>query len=102
MFDQYALAVALQEIHPRDTKLYIKQKQILTLFKSMVTKPLAQIINLSDQKQYLKTFYHHIQEHLTELPDLSEYLHRHLTAKDIATSKEALYTIDYWMVSDLL
>lgn len=102
MFDQYALASAIQEMHPRDTKLYIKQKQILTLFKSKIGKSLKEIINISDHKQYLKELYHHIQQHLVEIPDLDDILYRHLSEKDLATSKEALYTIDYRMVSDLL
>ena len=94
-FDDSALATVLQDINPKDIRLYIKNKKIIELFKWIIWTEISLMVKNSDQ-DFIACVYHEIVEHL-ENKKIIDILKKHLTPQDIYHIKENIYNLDFWI-----
>lgn len=45
LFDTHAIATLMQDINPRDTKIYVKNKQIIELYKELFSKSISTMLH---------------------------------------------------------
>jgi len=94
-FDDSALATLLQDINPKDIRLYIKNKKIIELFKWLIGNDISLMVTYND-KQFINSVYQDIVVAL-ENQEILTLLQKHLTSQDIYHIKENIYNLDFWI-----
>lgn len=94
-FDDSALATILQDINPKDIRLYIKNKKIIELFKWLTGDEISLMVKYTD-KQFINTIYQDITDHLDN-KDFIKILQKRLNQQDIYHIKENIYNLDFWV-----
>lgn len=92
-FDETFLATVLQDINPKDIRLYVKNKKIIELFKGLIGNEISCMVKLSDS-QFVEAAYQDIAKHL-ERKDFIKTLKKELTEQDIYHIKENIYNLDF-------
>ena len=94
-FDETAIATILQDINPKDIRLYIKNKMIIELFKWLIGSEISDMVRIHDD-QFVEMVYQDISIHLVDTGFLST-LKNNLTEQDIYHIKENIYNLDFWI-----
>ncbi|HCY21189.1 TPA: hypothetical protein DIC40_05060 [Patescibacteria group bacterium] len=91
--DESALAIILQDINPKDIKIYNKNKLLIELFKNHFGKEISNLVQL-ETTDFIKTIYQDI-EHIFTNKNLTTILERNFNQTDLYHIKESLYNIDF-------
>lgn len=94
-FDETFIATILQDINPKDIRLYIKNKKIIELFKWLIGQEISWMVHISD-KQFIASVYQDIANNL-EHKDFLNILKKWLTQQDVYHIKENIYNLDFWI-----
>lgn len=94
-FDETFIATILQDINPKDIRLYIKNKKIIELFKWLIGQEISVMIQKTD-KQFIESVYQDISKNL-EHQNFIKVLKKELTEQDIYHIKENIYNLDFWI-----
>lgn len=94
-FDDSALATLLQDINPKDIRLYIKNKKIIELFKWLMWHEISTMVKISNN-QFIASIYKDIWAFLTQAIFIS-ILQKELNERDIYHIKENIYNLDFWI-----
>lgn len=101
LFDENFLATILQDTNTKDIKIYLKQKEILTHFKTIFWAKISSML-AKKNTDFVREVYESTQETLgNHFPFLENVIH-YLHEKDISNIKESLYTLDFWMYQYLI
>ena len=98
-FDINALATLLQDLNPKDIRIYIKNKKIIEVFKSLTGKFISSIVKKT-KIPFINFIYGGLAQHL-ESKEFLDILHTHLNTQDIYRIKESIYNLDFWMNNSL-
>ncbi len=101
LFDEWFRVVLLQDINVKDIKLFVQQKNILRHFKKDFATRVS-YLTLQDNDVLLKNIYSPIEQLLPSAPFLVSLLSEHLVEKDIASLKENLYNVNFWIFHDFV
>ncbi len=94
-FDETFIATILQDINPKDIRLYIKNKKIIELFKWLIGQEISSMVRESDT-DFIESVYKDIAVHL-EHKEFMKILKKELTEQDIYHIKENIYNLDFWI-----
>lgn len=94
-FDETFIATILQDINPKDIRLYIKNKKIIELFKWLIGQEISGMVHTSDH-QFIESVYQDIAKNL-EHKEFLKILKKELTEQDIYHIKENIYNLDFWI-----
>ncbi len=92
-FDESFIATILQDINPKDIRLYIKNKKIIELFKWLMGQEISEMIHTSDD-QFIEATYKDIINNLWQ-KEFIKILKKELTEQDIYHIKENIYNLDF-------
>jgi len=95
LMDENSLAILLQDINPKDIKIYNKNKSLIDLFKNNFGKEISKLVEL-DNFSFVKAVYQDI-EHIFTKNNLIKTLQNNLNESDLYHIKENLYNIDFWI-----
>ena len=96
LYTEGMIASFFQDLNPKDTKLTIKNTQILELFKTQFGEQVSEMVKLGADK-FLEAFYAPI---LSQIKDSKAFLHvlsSSLQDNDLVNLKDALYKLDFWI-----
>lgn len=96
LFDENFLATVLQDINYKDTKVYLKQKEILSLFKEYFGNEISHLVKLKDG-DLVQEVYKDVQEVVGDKPDFVNTLQKTFTQDDAKNIRENLYCMDFWI-----
>jgi len=94
-FDETFIATILQDINPKDIRLYIKNKKIIELFKWLIGQEISGMINASDE-QFIESVYQDVAKNL-EQKEFTKILKKELNEQDVYHIKENIYNLDFWI-----
>ena len=94
-FDETFIATILQDINPKDIRLYIKNKKIIELFKWLIGHDISTMVKFSNS-QFIEAVYQDIAKNLHHKEFLS-MLKKELNEQDIYHIKENIYNLDFWI-----
>lgn len=95
-FDENFLAIILQDINPKDIRIYLKHKGILDSFKVLLGKQVSDLVT-SKPAKFLETVYGGVAQHLASGDNFLAVLKKELGANDLFHIKENVYNIDFWV-----
>ncbi len=93
-FDENFLAIILQDINPKDIRIYLKHKWILDAFKALLGKQVSDLVT-SKPAKFLETVYGSIAQHLQAKDVFVASLKKNLSTNDLFHIKENVYNIDF-------
>ena len=93
-FDENFLAIILQDINPKDIRIYLKHKGILDAFKALLGKQVSDLVT-SKPTKFLETVYGSIAQHLQSKDIFLASLKKNLSNNDLFHIKENVYNIDF-------
>ena len=93
-FDENFLAIILQDINPKDIRIYLKHKWILDAFKALLGKQVSDLVT-SKPAKFLETVYGSIAQHLQAKENFVASLKKNLSTNDLFHIKENVYNIDF-------
>ena len=85
-----------QDLNPKDTKLTIKNTQILELFKTQFGEQVSEIVKLGSDK-FLEAFYAPILSQIKDSKAFLRVLSSSLQENNLVNLKDALYKLDFWI-----
>jgi hypothetical protein len=89
-----------QDLNPKDTKLLIKNSQILDLFRKNFWEKISELVKLSKNK-FIEKFYQWWIENLSEKKKIYSLLELELSDDNLVNLKDSLYKLDYWVTNNL-
>jgi hypothetical protein len=93
-FDENFLAIILQDINPKDIRIYLKHKGILDAFKALLGKQVSDLVT-SKPTKFLETIYTSVAQHLESKENFLAVIKKQLTTNDLFHIKENIYNIDF-------
>lgn len=93
LLDESALAIILQDINPKDIKIYNKNKLLIEFFKERFWKEISNLVQL-DNPNFIKAIYQDL-DYLFNNKNLINILLDNLNETDFYHIKENLYNIDF-------
>ena len=96
LYTEGMIASFFQDLNPKDTKLTIKNTQILELFKTQFGEQVSEMVKLGADK-FLEAFYAPI---LSQIKDSKAFVHvlsSSLQENDLVNLKDVLYKLDFWI-----
>jgi len=97
LFDENFIWSFLQDINPKDIKIYIKNKQIIDDFKSIFGKEISLIVK-KDWKEFIEKAYSKVSSLLKDWKWFTKSLQKNLNNTDISHIKENLYCFDFQLL----
>ncbi len=94
-FDETFIATILQDINPKDIRLYIKNKKIIELFKWLIGQEVSEMVHTSDS-EFIESTYKDISKNLDH-KEFIKILKKELSEQDIYHIKENIYNLDFWI-----
>lgn len=101
LFDTHALATLLQDLNIRDTKIYVKNKQIIELFKEHFGPSISETLHTKG-KNMLYQFYEPLSKCVPDIPHFLEAIVSTITPAEKESLTESLYTVDTWIFQEVL
>ena len=95
-FDENFLAILLQDINPKDIRIYLKHKKLLDLFRWLLWQQISDLVT-SKPLDFLQSVYGSIAQHLVDIPDIIRVFHKYFTPQDLFHIKENVYNMDFWI-----
>ena len=96
LYTEGMIASFFQDLNPKDTKLTIKNTQILELFKTQFGEQVSEMVKLGSDK-FLEAFYAPILSQIKDSKDFVRLLSGVLEENDLVNLKDALYKLDFWI-----
>lgn len=96
LYTEGMIASFFQDLNPKDTKLTIKNTQILELFKTQFGEQVSEMVKLGADK-FLEAFYAPILSQIKDSKAFVGLLSGALEERDIINLKDALYKLDFWI-----
>ena len=96
LYTEGMIASFFQDLNPKDTKLTIKNTQILELFKTQFGEQVSEMVKLGADK-FLEAFYAPILSQIKDSKDFVRVLSSSLQENDLVNLKDALYKLDFWI-----
>ena len=96
LYTEGMIASFFQDLNPKDTKLTIKNTQILELFKTQFGEQVSEMVKLGADK-FLEAFYAPILSQIKDSKDFVRLLSGVLEENDLVNLKDALYKLDFWI-----
>lgn len=90
------IASFFQDLNPKDTKLTIKNTQILDLFKIHFGEQISEMVKLTSD-DFLQAFYAPILSQIKDSKSFVRVLSLSLQENDLVNLKDALYKLDFWI-----
>ena len=95
LFHENFIATIFQDINQKDTRIFVKNKEILDTFRHIFGKKISQYVQ--QEKDILDNVYQPVYNILQQIPDLQKSVNKHILQEDIHRIKESLYTFDFWI-----
>ncbi len=95
LINENSLAILLQDINPKDIKIYNKNKKIIELFKKHFSKDISQLLKLK-KSDFISRIYQDLDLLFPE-KDFIQKLTKHIDKNDIYHIKENLYNVNFWV-----
>ena len=96
LYTEGMIASFFQDLNPKDTKLTIKNTQILELFKTQFGEQVSEMVKLGSDK-FLEAFYAPILSQIKDSKAFVRVLSSSLQDNDLVNLKDALYKLDFWI-----
>ena len=96
LYTEGMIASFFQDLNPKDTKLTIKNTQILELFKTQFGEQVSEMVKLGADK-FLEAFYAPILSQIKDAKAFVRVLSSSLQENDLVNLKDALYKLDFWI-----
>jgi len=100
LFTEWMISSFFQDLNPKDTKLLIKNSQILDLFRKNFWEKISELVKLSKNK-FIEKFYQWWIENLSEKKKIYSLLELELSDDNLVNLKDSLYKLDYWVTNNL-
>ena len=101
LYNQAMLATFFQDVNPRDTKLYIKNSEILGLFKERFWENISQWLK-GESRVFLENFYGPMSKKTFLSGDFVTIIDASLLETELINLKNSLYSLDYWFNREVL
>jgi hypothetical protein len=88
-------SILLQDINQSDIKLYIKNPEILDIFKHYFSQDISRYLKFDD-KELLATFYGPLNTIGYE-KSISDIIILYSEERDVITIKDRMYCLDFWI-----
>ena len=96
LYTEGMIASFFQDLNPKDTKLTIKNTQILELFKTQFGEQISEMVKLTSN-EFLEAFYAPILLQIKDSKAFVRVLSSSLQENDLINLKDALYKLDFWI-----
>ncbi len=96
LYIEAMIASFFQDLNPKDTKLTIKNTQILDLFKTHYGEQISEMVKLTSD-EFLQAFYAPILSQVKDSKAFVSVLSSSLQENDLVNLKDALYKLDFWI-----
>lgn len=96
LYTEGMIASFFQDLNPKDTKLTIKNTQILELFKTQFGEQVSEMVKLGSDK-FLQAFYAPIFSQIKDSKAFVSVLSSSLQENDLVNLKDTLYKLDFWI-----
>ena len=96
LYTEGMIASFFQDLNPKDTKLTIKNTQILELFKTQFGEQISEMVKLTSN-EFLEAFYAPILLQIKDSKAFVRVLSSSLQENDLVNLKDALYKLDFWI-----
>ena len=96
LYTEGMIASFFQDLNPKDTKLTIKNTQILELFKTQFGEQISEMVKLTSN-EFLEAFYAPIFSQIKDSKAFVSVLSSSLQENDLVNLKDALYKLDFWI-----
>ena len=96
LYTEGMIASFFQDLNPKDTKLTIKNTQILELFKTQFGEQISEMVKLTSN-EFLEAFYAPILSQIKDSKAFVSVLSSSLQENDLVNLKDALYKLDFWI-----
>lgn len=97
LYTEGMIASFFQDLNPKDTKLTIKNTQILELFKTQFGEQISEMVKLTSN-EFLEAFYAPILSQVKDSKAFVSVLSSSLQENDLVNLKDVLYKLDFWIV----
>lgn len=99
LFDENSIWWFLQDINPKDIKIYVKNKNIIDDFKLIFGKEISSIVK-KDWKDFIDKIYSDWCSLLQNWKEFIKLIQDNVKDEDIIHIKENLYCFDFWLLQD--
>jgi len=96
LFDENFIATIFQDINPKDVRIFIKNKNILDIFRKMFGKEISTLVK-KEKNEIGKGIYGWIASLLANDKKFLKTIQKNLTDNDIYHLKESIYNLDFRM-----
>ncbi len=96
LYTEGMIASFFQDLNPKDTKLTVKNTQILELFKTQFGEQISEMVKLTSN-EFLEAFYAPILLQIKDSKAFVSVLSSSLQENDLVNLKDALYKLDFWI-----
>ena len=96
LYTEGMIASFFQDLNPKDTKLTIKNTQILELFKTQFGEQISEMVKLTSN-EFLEAFYAPILSQVKDSKAFVSVLSSSLQENDLVNLKDTLYKLDFWI-----
>ncbi len=97
LMDENFISNILQDINPKDLRLYVKNKKVLDLFQLRFVDKISFLLH-QKQDALVKEVYGKLDGFFGDLSDFSTVLSGFISKKDVFFLKENIYSLDFWIV----
>ena len=101
LYLEWMIASYFQDLNPKDTKLTVKNTQIINKFKALFWKQVQEILKW-DNKKFLVDFYATWMWCLKNWSKLIKVVQSSMTDTDLVTLRDSLYKLDYWVAESFM
>jgi hypothetical protein len=99
LFDENFIWWFLQDINPKDIKIYVKNKQIIDDFKLLFGKDISSLVR-KNWKEFIDKIYSNCCSLIQNWKAFTALIHNNLKNQDIIHIKENLYCFDFWLLQE--
>jgi hypothetical protein len=96
LFDENFIATVFQDINPKDIRIFIKNKNILQIFRKMFGERISALVK-QNKDEVSKQVYGEIGSLLANEKKFLKTIQKNLTDTDIYHLKENTYNLDFWL-----
>lgn len=96
LMDENFLITLLQDLNPKDLRIYVKNKKILDLFKLKFSDSISALLK-QNKKVLIKEVYSELNNSLEDLHNFSDILTWFVSKSDLFYLKESMYSLDFWV-----
>jgi len=100
LFDENFIATIFQDINPKDIRIFIRNKNILDTFRTMVGKDISTLVK-QKKDDIGHSVYTPIASLLRSEKKFLKTIQKNLTDNDIYQLKESVYNLDFWLAQSM-